>query len=114
MRDLEQTLLQIGRELEWPETPDLASSVLATLRAAPAGEAEQPTPSEAERPAPGAEPPAPGAERRLRVPEADEVDGRRAGGRRLGLRLAERRLGIRGLLPPRGLRRALVLALVSL
>ena len=37
MRDFEQTLLQIGRELEWPETPDLESSVAATLRAAPVG-----------------------------------------------------------------------------
>ena len=27
MRDLEQTLLQIGRELEWPETPDLAAKL---------------------------------------------------------------------------------------
>jgi hypothetical protein len=72
MRDLEETLLQIGRELEWPETPDLASSVIATVRASPAGE------------------------------------------RRRGLRPGELRLGLRGLLPPRGLRRALVLALVSL
>src|SRR5688572_3379164 len=67
MRDLEQTLLQIGRELEWPETPDLASSVAARLRAAPS----------------------------------------------IGTR-GERRPRLRGLLPPRGLRRALVLALVSL
>jgi hypothetical protein len=77
MRDLEQTLIQIGRELEWPETPDLASSVIATLRAAPAGAAEHPVPG-AEQPAPGAEQPAPGTERRLREPEADKVDGRRA------------------------------------
>jgi hypothetical protein len=62
MRDLEQTLTHIGRELEWPETPDLASSVLARVEAAPSPQAP---------------------------------------------RLA-------GLLPPRGLRRALVLALVSL
>jgi hypothetical protein len=62
MRDLEQTLIEIGRELEWPETPDLASSVPARLEAAPSPRAP---------------------------------------------RLA-------GLLPPRGLRRALVLALVSL
>jgi hypothetical protein len=62
MRDLEQTLTHIGRELEWPETPDLASSVLARLEGAPSPQAP---------------------------------------------RLA-------GLLPPRRLRRALVLALVSL
>jgi hypothetical protein len=102
MRDLEQTLLQIGRELEWPETPDLASSVIATLRAAPAGEGERRAPSvertarAAERPAPAAEHAPPGAERRR------------------GLRVGGRRLALRGLLPPRGLRRALVLALVSL
>jgi hypothetical protein len=113
MRDLEQTLLQIGRELEWPETPDLAARVTATLRAAPAGEAEHPAPG-AERPAPGAEHPPPGAEPRLREPEADKVDGRRAGERRRGLRAGGPRLVLRGLLPPRGLRRALVLALVAL
>jgi hypothetical protein len=94
MRDLEQTLLRIGRELDWPETPDLASSVTATLRATPVDAAEHP--------APEAEHPAPAPERRLRVPEADKLDGRRA------------RERLRGLLPPRGLRRALVLALVSL
>src|SRR5688572_16041053 len=113
MRDLEQTLMQIGRELEWPETPDLASRVTATLRAAAAGEAEDPAPG-AEEPARGDEHPAPGAERRLREPEADKVDGRRAGERRRGLPAGGRRLGLHGLLPPRGLRRALVLALVSL
>jgi hypothetical protein len=64
MRDLEQTLIGIGRELDWPETPDLASSVMARLEAAP--------------------PPAPRRDRLV------------------------------GLLPPRGLRRALVLAVVSL
>jgi hypothetical protein len=99
MRDLEQTLLQIGRELEWPETPDLSASVAATLRATAAGAAEHP---------------APGAERRLREPEADKVDGRRAGERRRGLRAGGPHLVLHGLLPPRGLRRALVLALVSL
>jgi hypothetical protein len=78
MRDLEQTLLQIGRELEWPQTPRLASSVLARLEARPA-----------EGPAAGAEP-APPAHRPRRRPRGA------------------------GLLPPRGLRRALVLALVSL
>ena len=98
MRDVEQTLLQIGRELEWPETPDLAASVTATLRATAAGVAEHPPP---------------GAERRLREPEADKVDGRRAGEHRR-LRAGGPRLVLRGLLPPRGLRRALVLALVSL
>jgi hypothetical protein len=161
MRDLEQTLLQIGRELEWPETPDLESRVTATLRATAAGVAEHPAPDSeraapgagpgaerpapgpehpapgpehpapgAEHPAPGPEHPAPGAERRLREPEADKVDGRRAGERRRRLRAGERRRGLRaadrrlraggprlvlhGLLPPRGLRRALVIAVVWL
>jgi hypothetical protein len=76
MRDLEQTLRQIGRELDWPETPDLASSVLARL--------EAPTATEL----------------RVRRGEADKADGRIRGWPRI--------------LPPRGLRRALVLALVSL
>ena len=31
MRDLEQTLIQIGRELDWPETPDLAAAGLPDL-----------------------------------------------------------------------------------
>jgi hypothetical protein len=75
MRDLEQTLTRIGRELEWPETPDLVASVTARL---------EPLPAE----------PMPGAET-LPAPRAR------------GARLA-------GLLPPRGLRRALVLAVVSL
>jgi hypothetical protein len=74
MRDLEQTLIQIGRELEWPETPDLTESVLARLE---------------ELPAEGA--------------ESAGVSPARAARRRLA-----------GLLPPRGLRHALVLALVSL
>jgi hypothetical protein len=69
MRDLEQTLTRIGQELDWPETPDLASSVTARLHAMPAGKVER---------APG---------RRFRPGD---------------------------LLPPAGLRRALVLALVSL
>ncbi len=70
MRDLEQTLTRIGRELDWPETPDLASSVTARLQAMPAGKAREAAPKRRFRPA--------------------------------------------GLLPPRGFRRALVLALVSL
>jgi hypothetical protein len=90
MRDIEQTLIQIGRELDWPETPDLASSVMARLEATSPGDAERA---------------APGTERRLRRPEPDKLDGRPP---RKG------RLGLRALLPPRGLRRALVLALVSL
>jgi hypothetical protein len=85
MRDLEQTLIQIGRELEWPETPDLASSVLARLEVRPA-----------EGPAAGAEPVPPGAEP---APPAHPP---------------RRRPRLADLLPPRGLRRALVLALVSL
>jgi hypothetical protein len=97
MRDLEQTLLQIGRELDWPETPDLASSVTARLAAPPAVEG----PAAAERPAaaePGPSAPAPAAV-----------------GRRLGrLRRLLPSAGFRRLLPPAGLRRALVLALVSL
>jgi hypothetical protein len=64
--DLERTLARIGRDLDWPETPDLAASVTARLR------------TTAARPAPEQPP------RRAR------------------------------LLPPPGLRRALVLALVSL
>jgi len=68
MPDLEQTLTRIGRELEWPETPDLAASVTARLRA----QAAEPGPAPRER------------------------------------------LRLRALLPPAGLRRALVLALVSL
>jgi hypothetical protein len=90
MRDIEQTLIQIGRELDWPETPDLASSVMARLEVTSPGDAERA---------------APGTERRLRRPEPDKLDGRPP---RKG------RLGLRALLPPRGLRRALVLALVSL
>jgi hypothetical protein len=77
MRDLEQTLFQIGRELEWPETPDLASSVMARLEAVPPGE---------------------GSGDRVELLPDD----------------APRRSPLAGLLPPRGLRRALVLALVSL
>jgi hypothetical protein len=85
MRDLEQTLIQIGRELEWPETPDLASSVMARLEALP-GEPAPPG-AEAAPPAADARPPATGRPHRARFA---------------------------GLLPPRGLRRALVLAVVSL
>jgi hypothetical protein len=66
MPDLEQALTRIGHDLDWPETPDLASSVTARLRAM-------------EQPAPPTRP------RRLRR-----------------------------ILPPAGLRRALVLALVTL
>jgi hypothetical protein len=86
MPELEQTLTRIGRELDWPETPDLAASVTARLRAAPA-------------PAFPAEP----AERRLRAAQPDKLDTRRGGRGRFGR-----------LLPPAGFRRALVLALVSL
>jgi hypothetical protein len=86
MPELEQTLTRIGRELDWPETPDLAASVAARLRAAPAP----------------ALPPEP-AERRLRAAQRDKLDTRRGGRGRIGR-----------LLPPAGLRRALVLALVSL
>jgi hypothetical protein len=68
MPELERTLTRIGRELDWPKTPDLASSVTARLQAMPAGEAERP----------------------------------------------KRRFRLGDLLPPAGLRRALVLALVSL
>jgi hypothetical protein len=67
MAELEQALARIGRELDWPETPDLAAGVTARLRAAPAGE-----PARARRP-----------------------------------------WAVR-ILPPAGLRRAVVLALVSL
>jgi hypothetical protein len=82
MRDLEQTLTQIGRELEWPETPDLSASVLARLEVLPP-----------EGSAAGTEPAPPGTE---------------------PARRPRRRSRLAGLLPPRGLRRALVLALVSL
>ena len=67
MPELEQALTRIGRELDWPETPDLAASVTARLRAV--GEPE------------------PGRRRFLTRPR---------------------------LLPPGGMRRALVIALVSL
>jgi hypothetical protein len=97
MPDLEQTLTRIGRELEWPETPDLASTVVARLQAARAGEAGPV--------AAGAEPVEP-TRRRLR-----RGDGLRGPLPRAGLRRGRR---VRGLLPPAGLRRALVLALVSL
>jgi hypothetical protein len=91
MRDLEQTLRQIGRELDWPETPDLAASVMARLQAMPASEA----PPSAERPpAAGPSDAGPPAAR----PPAAPRPGRR----------------FRDLFPPAGLRRALVLALVSL
>jgi hypothetical protein len=40
MPELEQTLTRIGRELDWPETPDLAASVTARLRALTAPERE--------------------------------------------------------------------------
>jgi hypothetical protein len=84
---LEQTLTRIGRELEWPETPDLAASVTARLRAETTPAGVEPTPA---GPAPAA--PTPAGRRRV-LPAA-----------RLGRRL----------LPPAGFRRALVLALVSL
>ena len=88
MPDLEQTLTRIGRELEWPETPDLAASVTARLRAA--AEAVPPAtetgPAATDSTRPRAAKPAP----------------------------ARLRPRLRGLLPPAGFRRALVLALVSL
>jgi hypothetical protein len=68
MPELERTLARIGQELDWPDTPDLESGVLARLGAMPAPEAEPP----------------------------------------------QRRFRLGDLLPPAGLRRALVLALVSL
>jgi len=36
MPELERTLARLGRELDWPETPDLASSVRTRLSSAPA------------------------------------------------------------------------------
>jgi hypothetical protein len=111
MPDLEQTLTRIGRELAWPETPDLASSVTARLRAAPAGEAAQAPPGAAQAP-PGAPQPPPGAEQvrpGARQPPADAAHAPPG-----PTRPARRRLALRELLPPAGLRRALVLALVSL
>jgi hypothetical protein len=121
MPDLERTLARIGRELDWPETPDLATTVTARLRAE-TGSGRAPS----------------GAEHRVSEPEAQKPDtwrpedGRRApeGGRRPedgrrapedrrrpedGRRAPEHwRQRVGGLLPPAGLRRALVLALVSL
>jgi hypothetical protein len=88
MPELEQRLVQIGRELDWPETPDLQSSVMARLEAMPAPGAE-PAPADVE-PAPTAGVSRPPAARR------------------------PRRSRVGDLLPPAGLRRALVLALVSL
>jgi hypothetical protein len=37
MSELERTLVRMGRELDWPETPELAAGVLARLEAAGAG-----------------------------------------------------------------------------
>ena len=73
MPELEQTLTRIGRELDWPATPDLATSVTARLRA---------------------------------QAEAGAVEA--------GARRPPWRSRLAGLLPPAGLRRALVLAVVSL
>ena len=70
MRDLEQTLTRIGREVDWPQTPDLASSVTARLHPISAAGVKEAPP--------------------------------------------KRRVRLTDLLPPAGLRRALVLALVSL
>jgi hypothetical protein len=100
MPELEHTLTRIGRELDWPETPDLATSVTARLRAAHAHPGAEHAPPGAEHAPPGAEHAPPGAERRPGRPQAGELDARRP--------LLGR------LLPPAGLRRALVLALVSL
>ena len=99
MRDLEQTLIQIGRELEWPETPDLAASVLTRVEAVAAEgsvDGAEAAPLGAEPALPGAGPAPPTGVSRPPAP-----------GRTRRSRLAR-------LLPPRGLRRALVLALVSL
>jgi hypothetical protein len=88
MPELERMLTRLGGELDWPETPDLAASVTARLRAATA--AAEPAPPAAERERPVAEgPPAPRP-------------------------AAPRRPRLRDLLPPAGLRRSLVVALVSL
>jgi hypothetical protein len=86
MPDLEQTLTRIGRDVDWPETPDLTATVVARLQATARGE-----------PGPG-----PAA-----TEPAEPLAPPRRGERRRGRRL-------HGLLPPAGLRRALVLALVSL
>ena len=97
---LEQTLTRIGRDLDWPETPDLASSVTARLRVLPAADREA---LAAEAPPAGGPPPATGRRPRARLRGLlPPATGRRP------------RARLRGLLPPAGLRRALVLALVSL
>jgi hypothetical protein len=91
MPELERLLTQLGRDLDYPPTPDLAAAVAARLRGVEPGsagaEAAPPAPAEAAppRPAEAARPPvAAPTRRRLR------------------------------LLPPAGLRRALVLAVVAL
>jgi hypothetical protein len=77
MPELERTLTRIGRELDWPDTPDLAAGVTARLR-------------------------------------AGEPDGGRVARSRRDRRGIARPGRGRFALPPAGLRRALVLALVSL
>jgi hypothetical protein len=93
MPELEQTLTRIGRELDWPETPDLTSSVTARLHAAAVAEGE--------RAAPEVERAAAEGERAAAEPPPDRIRRRP-------------RARLRALVPPAGLRRALVLALVSL
>jgi hypothetical protein len=86
MPELERLLTQLGHELEYPRTPDLASPVTARLRdAVPQVPEALPSP----------------AEPRPSAPE------RRRGGRGLRAHLFRA-------LPPRGLRHSLVLALVAL
>ena len=89
MAELERLLTQLGRELAYPPTPDLAAAVRARLVGAKptAGEAAPP-PTGVER-APGAPSPA----------------------RRPALEIRDRLFRV---LPPAGLRRSLVLALVAL
>lgn len=50
MSDLEQRVSRLGHELDWPETPDMASSVRARLRASDAAKrGRPPLPSEPRR-----------------------------------------------------------------
>lgn len=93
MAELERMLTQLGRELDYPRTPDLATRVTAAL-----GTEEEARPAEPVTPTDTARPRA--SRNRLRPPAA-----------RNRLRTPGR---LARLLPPAGLRRSLALALLAL